>query len=83
VSGWAGTCHPSLPHIPSGFNPGPGRFWLRSVAAHPDEIYDDREWHFWQYTGTGRVPGITGDTDINVFVGNTKQWNEWLKATTR
>lgn len=58
-------------------------FWLRSVAAHPDEIYDDREWHFWQYTGTGRVPGITGDTDINVFVGNTKQWNEWLKATTR
>lgn len=58
-------------------------FWLRSVADHPDNVYRQRDWHFWQYTGTGRVPGINGDADINVFVGNTKQWNRWLVEATR
>ncbi|NMM90728.1 glycoside hydrolase [Rhodococcus sp. SRB_17] len=24
-------------------------------------------WTFWQYTNTGRIPGIAGDTDINVY----------------
>ena len=42
-------------------------FWLRSVAAHPDEVYDGQHWTFWQYTGTGVVPGIAGEVDINVF----------------
>ncbi|MCP4315995.1 MAG: glycoside hydrolase family 25 protein [Hyphomicrobiales bacterium] len=56
------------------------QFWVRSVADHPDNIYDGRAWHFWQYTGTGRVPGINGDADINVFVGNKEQWNTWLAS---
>jgi hypothetical protein len=32
-------------------------FWLRSVAAEPQEIYRDRPWLFWQFTTTGYVPG--------------------------
>ncbi|MCY6379888.1 glycoside hydrolase family 25 protein [Hoeflea prorocentri] len=56
------------------------QFWLRSVADHPDNVYHRRTWHFWQYTGTGRVPGIDGDTDINVFVGNKDQWAKWLQS---
>ncbi len=32
-------------------------FWVRSVAAHPQKIYDSRRWAFWQYTSTGVVPG--------------------------
>ncbi len=59
------------------------QFWVRSVADHPDNIYPGRSWHFWQYTGTGRIPGINGDTDINVFVGNAKQWNTWLASATQ
>ncbi|MEX3010123.1 GH25 family lysozyme [Hoeflea sp. TYP-13] len=59
------------------------QFWVRSVADHPDNVYDRRAWHFWQYTGTGRVPGITGDTDINVFVGNKEQWDIWLASATQ
>ena len=58
-------------------------FWVRSVADHPDAVYSNRAWHFWQYTGTGRVPGITGDADINVFVGNREQWAIWLSNATR
>jgi hypothetical protein len=41
--------------------------WLRSVAAEPQERYVDREWMMWQYTTTGRVPGINGDVDRNAF----------------
>lgn len=59
------------------------QFWVRAVADHPDNIYPGRTWHFWQYTGTGRIPGINGDADINVFIGNTKQWNNWLASATR
>jgi hypothetical protein len=50
------------------------QFWLRSVAAHPQDIYPDHPWTFWQYTGTGMMPGIKGDTDINAFAGSKKQW---------
>lgn len=52
--------------------------WLRSVAEHPETLYPGHDWHFWQYTGTGIVPGITGDVDINVFAGNEDAWRTWL-----
>lgn len=54
------------------------QWWLRSVAAHPDDRYDDERFLFWQYTGTGIVPGIEGDADINVFEGSEAQWQAWL-----
>nr|WP_110748866.1 GH25 family lysozyme [Phyllobacterium leguminum] len=49
-------------------------FWLRSVAGHPSERYGNHPWTFWQYTGTGKVPGIDGDADINVFAGTPDEW---------
>ncbi|MEO9612436.1 MAG: GH25 family lysozyme [Nitratireductor sp.] len=58
-------------------------FWLRSVAGHPDEKYGRHPFLFWQYTGTGIVPGITGDADINVFNGDRKAWRTWLAANTK
>jgi lysozyme len=57
-------------------------FWLRSVAGHPDEKYGNHPFVFWQYTGTGVVPGIGGDVDLNVFNGSEKAWREWLEANT-
>lgn len=53
-------------------------FWLRSVAGHPSEKYPNERWTFWQYTGTGVVPGVSGDTDINVFRGTAPEWREWV-----
>jgi len=53
-------------------------FWLRSVAGHPDEKYGAHPWTFWQYTGTGSIPGIATATDINVFTGSRKDWEKWL-----
>lgn len=58
-------------------------FWLRSVAGHPDEKYGDHPWVFWQYTGTGVLPGIVGGADINVFNGGVDEWHRWLEAHAR
>lgn len=58
-------------------------FWLRSVADHPDITYPGQEWTFWQYTGTGQMPGVEGDTDINVFRGSKQAWDKWLEEATR
>jgi lysozyme len=55
-------------------------FWLRSVAAEPDEIYSDRPWLFWQFTTTGYVPGIAGPVDRNAFNGSSDEWRQVLPA---
>lgn len=53
-------------------------FWLRSVAGHPRDTYPrGARWTFWQYTGTGLVPGIGGKVDINVFRGSPEAWAQW------
>ncbi|MEM9276936.1 MAG: glycoside hydrolase, partial [Pseudomonadota bacterium] len=56
--------------------------WLRSVADHPSRIYPGQRWSFWQYTGTGKIPGIRGETDINVFAGSPSTWRKWVEART-
>jgi lysozyme len=58
-------------------------WWLRSVSAHPHDRYGGRRWLFWQYTGTGEVPGIRGDADINVFNGDAAAWRKWLRTAAR
>lgn len=57
--------------------------WLRSVADHPRTVYPGQRWAFWQYTGTGKIPGIEGETDINVFAGSPANWKEWVAARTQ
>lgn len=52
-------------------------FWLRSVAGHPGQVYPGVGWTFWQYTGTGIVPGVRGNTDLNVFRGSQDAWRNW------
>lgn len=56
----------------------PEEFWLRSVAGHPNIVYPGQRWTFWQYTGTGIVPGVQGNVDLNVFAGSPAQWRQWL-----
>ena len=58
-------------------------FWLRSTNAHPSDAYAGMPWTFWQYTGTGRVPGVAGDVDINTFAGSAGAWQRWLAARTQ
>lgn len=53
-------------------------FWLRSVAAHPSDRFPGQHWLFWQYSGTGQVPGIGTATDLNVFAGSAAAYADWL-----
>ena len=53
--------------------------WLRSTAAEPYVRYNDRRWTMWQYTTTGRVPGILGAVDRNAFYGTEGEWLAFLK----
>jgi lysozyme len=58
-------------------------FWLRSVAAEPEEIYRQRGWAFWQFTTTGKVPGVNGKVDRNSYKGTPADWDrvlKWLQA---
>lgn len=57
----------------------PAEFWLRSVARTADRVYPGQPWVFWQYTGTGIVPGVAGGVDINVFRGSSAEWQRWLR----
>ncbi len=54
-------------------------FWLRSTAAHPSDRYPGQHWLFWQYSGTGTVPGLDGAVDLNAFAGTRAEWARWLK----
>ena len=38
-------------------------FWLAEYAEKPSYYYDFK---IWQYSNTGRVPGIEGDVDLNI-----------------
>ncbi len=58
-------------------------FWLRSVTAHPARKYPRRAWKFWQYSGTGKIPGHKGKIDLNAFNGSAGAFNRWLKSVTR
>ncbi|MEN9754258.1 MAG: hypothetical protein RLZ07_640 [Pseudomonadota bacterium] len=51
--------------------------WVRTVNAQPHERYGDRRWAMWQYTDQGRVPGIKGNVDRNVFAGDETAWRQF------
>ena len=53
-------------------------FWLRSVAAPVGQTYPRQNWTFWQYSGTGVVPGISGKVDLSVFAGSAQEWAAWI-----
>ena len=61
---------------------GAAQPWLRAVARHPSDAYPDVTWSFWQYSGTGLVPGIAGEVDLNAFAGPREAWTVWLATHT-
>lgn len=58
-------------------------FWLRSTAKTPEQAFPGQSWRFWQFSATGIVPGVLGDTDRNIFNGTVADWEAWLDARAR
>ena len=52
--------------------------WVRSVAGYPSTKYTSRRWTFWQFTGTGRIRGVKGKVDRNVFAGSRDDFDRWV-----
>ena len=50
------------------------RVWIREVFVAPRGVFRDR-WTFWQYSARGRVAGISGRVDLNVFAGNRQAFD--------
>ena len=44
--------------------------WVRNIYRRP-RLPAGVEWTFWQYTNRGRLDGITGPVDLNVY-----RWDE-------
>lgn len=55
-------------------------FWIRSTAAPALKRYNRDRWEFWQFTTTGRVPGIVGDVDRNAFYGSEREFVAWKQG---
>lgn len=45
---------------------GKYKVWIRDIYSNPN-MPDGINWTFWQYSGHGRVKGIKGPVDLNVF----------------
>ncbi len=53
--------------------------WLRDLLAEPEPVAG-RDWTVWQYKSRGRLPGIVGPVDLNVFSGSEEAFARWLES---
>lgn len=44
--------------------------WIARYNTREPTLACGRDWHFWQHGNRGRIPGINGDVDFNVFKGS-------------
>ena len=51
-------------------------FWIANYTAFYKDI--DDEWSLWQFTETGKVHGIKGPVDINIYNGTSVEMKELL-----
>lgn len=49
--------------------------WIRDIYSKP-KLPDGREWNFWQYANRGRLFGVEGFIDLNVFNGDREEFLE-------
>lgn len=55
--------------------------WLAAYQRHmPEPVGGWSHLTFWQRSETGRVPGIHGDVDLNIFNGTAEQLRQFVGA---
>ena len=57
--------------------------WIASYKGHPVVRDPSLRWHFWQHTEAGRVAGVRGRVDRNVFNGSVREWRAFLEGRLR
>jgi lysozyme len=57
----------------------PHILWIRNVIKEPS-LKPCSEWTFWQFADNGRIPGIHGPVDLNVFCGSQDQFTQFFST---
>lgn len=52
------------------------KIWIARYNDETPLLNDGRPWHFWQYGNKGRLKGIEGDVDFNVYNGSLEALKE-------
>jgi len=52
--------------------------WVRDILREP-VLFNQRVWLFWQFSNRGRVAGIQGFVDQNVFAGSPAEFRRWYR----
>ena len=52
--------------------------WIRNIISKP-KLENNRKWTFWQYANRGRLKGIEGFVDLNVFHGSEEEYRKFIK----
>lgn len=47
--------------------------WIARYSDHKPVLFTGKQWKFWQYGNRGRLEGIEGDVDFNVFQGTPEE----------
>jgi lysozyme len=48
--------------------------WLAQyTTTWPTMVYPWASWDFWQYSSSGRLPGIPGNVDLNWYIGSQEE----------
>ena len=55
--------------------------WIARYNHEQPKLIDDNNWTFWQYGNRGQVDGIIGEVDLNVFYGDSAQFQQILYQT--
>lgn len=50
--------------------------WVCSLSDQPSAS----DCTFWQFSHTGKIGGLKGDVDLNVFGGSRTEWHDFLKT---
>lgn len=50
------------------------------ICSFTDPPLTRRQWTLWQHSHVGRVPGVQGNADLNVFNGSADKWQQWLES---
>ncbi|SPD73590.1 conserved hypothetical protein [uncultured Desulfobacterium sp.] len=53
--------------------------WIRDILSQP-KLRDGRSWLIWQYADNGRLDGIQGPVDLNVFCGGKSKFIDFLQS---
>ncbi len=51
--------------------------WLAKYSSVRPQLVNDKQFKIWQYGHKGRVDGIEGSVDLNVFIGDAEAFNRF------